>query len=91
MIKIGEKVRRNPNYKGIKDFTKRKRWETYFTEVGVVIKIAADHSNDTWHPVVEFPSITAHYTEWKHSLIKLDKGQQQTLEEQGFEDELFEI
>ena len=92
MIKVGERVKRNPDYKGTKDFTKRDRWDTYFTEVGVVVRIAADHSNDTWHPVVEFPSITAHYTEWRHSLIrlKLDK-QHQTLEEQGFGDELFEI
>ncbi len=90
MIKVGERVKRNPDYKGTKDFTKRDRWPSYFTEVGVVIRIAVDASNDTKHPVVEFPSITAHYTEWGYSLIRLDK-QHQTLEEQGFEDELFEI
>lgn len=90
MIKIGEKVRRNPNYKGTKDFTKRDKWDTYFTEVGEVIKIAVDASKDTKHPVVKFPSITAHYTEWQTSLIRIDHPKQ-TLEEQGFEDELFEI
>lgn len=87
MIKIGEKVRRNPEYVGTKDFTKREKWENYFTEVGVVIRIAVA-SNDTKHPVVKFPSITAHYTEWRHSLIKNIKL---TLQEQGFEDELFKI
>jgi len=90
MILVGERVKRNPNYMGTKDFTKRKRWDTYFTEVGVVIRIAVDASTDTKHPVVEFPSITAHYTEWGYSLIRLDKHQQ-TLEEQGFSDELFKI
>ncbi len=92
MIKVGERVRRNPDYKGESDHTKRDKWENYFTEVGVVTKIALDASTGNKYPVVSFPSIKAVYTEWRHSLIKLGLEEHQlTLEEQGFGDELFKI
>lgn len=90
MIKVGDKVRRNPDYKGFRDHTKRKKWENYYTEIGRVVKIATDFKGKE-SPVVQFPSMRAVYVEWEHSLIRLNQPQPTTLKEMGFDDEDFKI
>ena len=88
MLKIGQKVKRNPNYIG-SDHSPGWRKQVvydYYKEIGEVTGMTKTYPLG---PIVKFPSGVAAYPNWMKSLIEITPEETSLLE--GFEEDLFKI